>query len=217
VAIRLRDALVTVFEKYVADGAVVMDLGCGDMPYRGLLEGRVGRYEGIDLPGNVAARWHILAVGGCNAPAGEADVVVSTQVLEHVTDPVAYLKECVRLLKPGGRVILSTHGLWVYHPDPQDLWRWTGEGLKRLVTEAGLEVESCRGVMGLSAAGVQLLQDGLVRKISKRWRKRLAWMITVPLQRLALVLDWMHSDDERAADAAVFVVVARKTTNGVEQ
>ena len=41
------------------------------------------------------------------------------------------------MTRPGGRVLLSTHGAMVYHPNPVDLWRWTGAGLERLFRENG--------------------------------------------------------------------------------
>ena len=53
------------------------------------------------------------------------DAVLSTQVLEHVADPGALPAERFRVLRPGGRLLLSTHGIFVYHPDPDDYWRWT--------------------------------------------------------------------------------------------
>ena len=37
----------------------------------------------------------------------------------------------------GGRVLASTHGVQVYHPNPDDLWRWTHAGLERLFRENG--------------------------------------------------------------------------------
>ena len=71
------------------------------------------------------------------------DLVVSTQVLEHVPSPRRHLDEAFRVLHADGRLILSTHGYWVYHPDPEDLWRWTGPGLRRALGEAGFTVTSC--------------------------------------------------------------------------
>jgi hypothetical protein len=38
---------------------------------------------------------------------------------------------------PGGRVLASTHGVQVYHPAPDDLWRWTHAGLERLFASNG--------------------------------------------------------------------------------
>ncbi len=69
------------------------------------------------------------------------DVVMSTQQLEHVTDPGEVLTEARRILVPGrGTLLLSTHGVWVHHPDPLDLWRWTEQGLVRLIEQHGFRV-----------------------------------------------------------------------------
>ena len=47
------------------------------------------------------------------------------------------MRELHRVTAQGGRVLLSTHGAMVYHPNPSDLWRWTHEGLERLLRENG--------------------------------------------------------------------------------
>src|SRR6185436_6911761 len=73
-------------------------------------------------------------------PDASADAVVSFQVLEHVDDVETYLSECNRVLRPGGRLVLTTHGIWVYHPMAgicEDYWRWTGAGLRKTVEAYG--------------------------------------------------------------------------------
>src|SRR6188472_1572787 len=72
-------------------------------------------------------------------PADDAsfDVVLCAQVLEHVDDPAQGIRELARVTRPGGRVLLSTLGAMVYHPNPVDLWRWTGAGLDRLFRTNG--------------------------------------------------------------------------------
>ena len=76
------------------------------------------------MPGNPHADLH----GSIDAiPVEDAsfDVVLCLQVLEHVPDPAAAVRELRRVVRPGGRVLLSTHGVYPFHPNPDDLWRWT--------------------------------------------------------------------------------------------
>ena len=114
----------------------MLDFGCADVPYRHFF-GRDVQYVGADLPGNPLASVALNPDGTLPVEDDGFDGLMSTQVLEHVIDPALYLSECFRVLRPGGRMLLSTHGVFVYHPDPQDLWRWTCEGLKKVVTDAG--------------------------------------------------------------------------------
>src|SRR5205823_2015302 len=83
------------------------------------------------------------------------------------------LSECLRVLRPGGRMLLSTHGVFPYHPDPVDLWRWTCEGLRREVEQVGFEVVRFEGVIGMAATGLQLLQDSISYRMSDRW---ISWL-----------------------------------------
>ena len=68
-------------------------------------------------------------------------MVLSTQVIEHVPDTGRYLRESWRLLRPGGALIVTTHGLIPEHGCPYDFYRWTADGLARAVADAGFVVE----------------------------------------------------------------------------
>ncbi|MDX6442776.1 MAG: hypothetical protein QOE43_2505, partial [Gaiellaceae bacterium] len=86
----------------------VLDVGCGDRPYEPLFKD-AAEVVGFDVPGNAHADLH----GTIDAiPVEDAsfDVVLCLQVLEHVPDPAAAVRELRRAVKPGGRVLLSTHG-----------------------------------------------------------------------------------------------------------
>ena len=96
----------------------VLELGCGTRPYETLVRASGADYQGADLRGNPHADVLIDDNGHTQAADASYDLVISAQVLEHVTDPVAYLADARRLLKPGGWMILSTHGIWIYHPCP---------------------------------------------------------------------------------------------------
>ena len=152
-------------------GGRVLDFGCADVPYRRFFGGDV-EYLAADLPGNPDANVFIAGDGTLPDVAdASVDTILSTQVLEHVADPAVYLAECARVLKPGGRMLLSTHGFMVWHPDPVDLWRWTNEGLRKEVADHGFHIARFEGIMGLAASGLQLFQDGVLGKVPRRLRK----------------------------------------------
>jgi len=127
-------------------GARVIDLGCGTRPYESLFAAAGAHYQGADIAGQPDIT--IRADGTVAAPDGQYDVVASFQVLEHVWDVATYLREARRLLKPGGWLLLSTHGTWLYHPHPGDYRRWTAEGLRREVEAHGFRLEKMLPVVG---------------------------------------------------------------------
>ena len=115
----------------------LLDVGCGEMPYLTLFQPHVREVVGMDTWDNPRASLRGVIE---SIPADDAsfDVVLCAQVLEHVDDPAQGIRELARVTRPGGRVLLSTHGAMVYHPNPVDLWRWTGAGLDRLFRTNGL-------------------------------------------------------------------------------
>jgi SAM-dependent methyltransferase len=207
-ALRARIALLVRDHDLAAAGRV-LDYGCADMPYRPLFKPGAD-YVCADLPGNPAATVEIAADGTVPIEDASFDLVLSTQVLEHVGDPALYLHECFRLLRPGGRLLLSTHGIMTYHPDPVDLWRWTCAGLDRAVRDAGFEVERFDGVMGLAATGLQLIQDSIAFALPQGLRRIILAPLTLVLQSLIALVDRI---DRRRIDSLVFVLVAVRPTS----
>lgn len=65
------------------------------------------------------------------------DFVLCFNLLEHVYDHKQLLAEIGRVLKPGGALIGYVPFLVKYHPDPNDYYRYTEQGLKRLFQDAG--------------------------------------------------------------------------------
>jgi SAM-dependent methyltransferase len=134
----------------------VLDYGCGGSPYR-VLFGECA-YHRADLAGGRNLDFEYTADSRLPSQAADYDFVLSTQVLEHAEAPAGYLQECYRVLRPGGHLLLTTHGIFEDHAVPHDYWRWTAGGLQRMIEEsAGLKVLTVkklttgpRGVLSLS-------------------------------------------------------------------
>jgi SAM-dependent methyltransferase len=70
------------------------------------------------------------------------DAIKITEVLEHVPDTAAALRECRRVLRPGGRLVATAPFLERLHGDPDDYVRYTDAMWRRLLAESGLTADS---------------------------------------------------------------------------
>jgi SAM-dependent methyltransferase len=165
----------------------ILDVGCGVKPYEPLFR-PYAAYVGVDV-GNPAAD---LEGSAEDLPVEDAsfDLVLCTQTLEHCLDPAAAVRELRRAVAPGGRVLASTHGVQVYHPAPEDLWRWTHAGLERLFTENG-EWSSVRVQPGSgTTACVAMLAAYYVHHVAERARVTgLGRLVIAGLNRGAEAID----------------------------
>lgn len=137
-------------------GSLAVDLGCGSQPYRRHLGG-FARYLGIDLPGTPDAGEGADIHADARAiplADGVADLVLCTEVMEHVPHPHTMLADIFRVLAPGGVLVLSVPFAWHIHDEPHDYWRFTEYGLRFMLEEAGFEVESVRTVNGMVGASI---------------------------------------------------------------
>ena len=167
----------------------LLDVGCGVKPYYPWFEPYVSEYVGVDLGDNPAADLE-GAVESLPVDDASFDVVLCTQVLEHCDDPAEAVRELRRVVRPGGRVLLSTHGVQVYHPAPHDLWRWTHEGLERLFrTNAEWAAVSVQPSAGTTATLALLLSIYLDHATRRAHAAPLGRVLIAGLNRAAAAID----------------------------
>lgn len=131
-------------------GTRVLDAGAGEAPYRPLFahcEYVTQDWPGTVHPGaraaDVVADLHDLPV-----PDAAFDAVICTEVLEHVAEPARVLDELVRVLRPGGSLLVTVPFVGPLHEEPHDHYRYTNHGLRGLLGRAGftaIEVEPLTG------------------------------------------------------------------------
>jgi methionine biosynthesis protein MetW len=106
-------------DQYFAGGDLVVDLGCGDGSWIEAVGSRYARAVGIDisadrvtLSGDSRETWEFikqdLNEGQVPLPDGGADGVRANQVIEHVANPLRFLAEAHRILRPGGVFVATT-------------------------------------------------------------------------------------------------------------
>lgn len=118
----------------------VLDVGAGRYSrYRALCT-NVRSWKTLDTD----AKWQPDIVASAEAmpvPDASFDGVLCTQVLEHVAHPQAVIREIFRVLKPGGRCLLTAPQWTELHEVPHDYFRYTRYGLETLCVDAGFRID----------------------------------------------------------------------------
>ncbi|MGI8622840.1 MAG: class I SAM-dependent methyltransferase [Solirubrobacteraceae bacterium] len=146
----------------VPAGSTVLDVGAGDAPYRELFAHT--DYTTVDWGQSL----HDGGQGGTDLtasadaiplPALTADLIMLTQVLEHVPRPLAVLQEQHRLLRDGGRLVVTVPMTWELHEQPHDYFRYTAAGLRAVLEQTGFRVLRVTGRGGALESVAQLLRN----------------------------------------------------------
>jgi SAM-dependent methyltransferase len=122
------------------DLLAILDYGSGGSPYRSLFPQADYRRADFLQADSDQLDYALDEYSRVQEASETFDLVLSTQVAEHVSDPAIYFAECFRLLRPGGRLYCTTHGSFEDHGVPYDFQRWTADGLRRDIAKAGFEI-----------------------------------------------------------------------------
>jgi SAM-dependent methyltransferase len=192
-----------------------LDLGCGNKPYELLYNPLTETQVGCDVIQSDRNRVDVICPASqLDFPDNRFDTVFSTQVLEHVFEHDRMMQEVYRVLKPGGRVILTVPFAWELHEEPYDFFRYTKHALRALFEQTGFEVDYIRPNGGKWAAIYQLRNNALYSSFRhKTWYNKLKKILFVELrltQLRNLFAIWL---DKRFRDEVFtlnYIVVARK-------
>jgi SAM-dependent methyltransferase len=134
-----------------ASRGLVLDAGSGRGSWRGVIVAAGATYESIDLAprGNDRPSWVGDIMDMPQVPALRYDTVVCHQVLEHLPRPWRAAAEFHRVLKHDGQLVVSVPHLSRRHELPHDYFRFTQEGLRALLVDAGFEAIEVRAVAGI--------------------------------------------------------------------
>lgn len=145
--------------------ARVLDIGAGGSSYDTFFPNRISididPKRGPDIVGDA----HDLPFSD-----GEFEMILCTEVLEHLKDPRRAIEEMKRVLKEGGVAIVTTRFVYPIHDSPHDYWRFTKYGLEELFKE--WEVIECVAETEVFSTVAVLLQ-------------RIAFQTTLRLNKLA--------------------------------
>ncbi|HJQ44756.1 MAG TPA: class I SAM-dependent methyltransferase [Amycolatopsis sp.] len=139
----------------------VLEAGCGEGYGAALIAERAERVVALDYDEPTTAH-----VAGCYPQVGAVrgnlaflplrsstvDVVANFQVIEHLWDQVGFLAECRRVLRPGGRLLVTTPNRLTFTPDsdiplnPYHTRELAPSELDLLLREAGFEIELLHGL-----------------------------------------------------------------------
>ena len=144
---------------------LVVDVGAGRAPYRGLLKCK--KYVGIDIERRGDVENLIIADINKDIPidSESVDVVILTEVLEHLRNPNRAMEELCRILKPGGKLVLTTPLLWPLHEEPNDFQRFTKYGLEEILKNSGFKEFKITGYGNYILSAVILAMFPLRKKI----------------------------------------------------
>lgn len=193
----------------------LLDIGCGNKPYEGIIEPSIIEYIGCDIIQSSLNVVNVICPANELAFESESfDTVFSTQVIEHVADYQGMIRETYRVLKPGGCAIFTAPFAWELHEEPYDFFRFSKHGLKHIFSENGFKIELIKSNGGKWASIFQLWINILfsTRKYNT-YRSRIIKFVFLRLKLIVLYnhfaiwLDKKYFDDILTLN---YIIVLRK-------
>jgi SAM-dependent methyltransferase len=160
----------------------LLDVGCGQKPYADYFR-HAKQLRSCDHNAVRSDLDFVCPADAIPLPDASLDGIISTEMLEHVPDPRAVWAEFARLLKPAGKVLLSTPMYWPHHEAPYDFFRYTAYGLQRLAAEAGFELLKIYPRGGTWVFVAQIIQHTIPHYLRFRWQRSLVNRLLLRIDR----------------------------------
>jgi 2-polyprenyl-3-methyl-5-hydroxy-6-metoxy-1,4-benzoquinol methylase len=173
----------------------LLDVGCGGGRFLRRMQKRGWQVAGTDFDEQAARKvstrygieTHVGDLPQCGLPAERFDAITLSHAIEHLYDPLATLRECLRLLKPGGLLVMTTpnaHSIgaiefganWRGWEAPRHLHLFTVASLAALTRQAGFEIVEATTCSAGSAVVYRVSRE-IARGSEGSWLERLSALV----------------------------------------
>jgi 2-polyprenyl-3-methyl-5-hydroxy-6-metoxy-1,4-benzoquinol methylase len=172
----------------------LLDIGCGGGRFMSRMGRKGWEVEGIDFDekstSKITRRYGMKTYTGdllsCKLPDSSYDAITLSHTIEHLFDPEKVLLECMRILKPGGKLVVVTPNvdsiaaslfgkLWRGWEPPRHLHLFSVNTLKRFLLRSGFDIKEIRTSSAGSAViyrvskSLQLKEGGTASFVFQLW------------------------------------------------
>lgn len=179
-----------------------LDVGCGSKPYAAFFS-HCESYIGLEVETEIALQSFApeYFYDGTTFPfaPNSFDSLVSFEVLEHVKNPDVIINEIIRVLKPGGKLIISVPFCWIEHEKPYDYRRYTKTGLEEYLKKNGFEIilsKKTTGGLYTTLANFILVLRFKLRSFISYFADVLLLPVTILLHAIGYAEFLLHADDD---------------------
>lgn len=157
------------FEQIDRNG-VLLDLGCGKLPYSGFYESGFDHVVRADIEQRTDQLDVLASLEKLPFADNSADAILLSEVIEHVPDDRQAFREMSRVLAPGGFLILTAPFMYRMHEMPFDFRRYTEIGLRQQLEDTNFEIVCLRrrgGLLSLLATLTGQLFHGFMSSLTQ--------------------------------------------------
>lgn len=162
-------ALFKATNKYLSDlkADTLLDVGAGDKRYRGCVN--CIRYISLDVSGRMDVIADATALPFKN---NSLDMILCTQVLEHIKNPFLAVEEFGRILSENGTILITVPTVMYLHEVPQDYFRYTRYGIEHILNKNNISVKKSETISSGFIVGLELFFIGVYSVIYMVFKHR---------------------------------------------